>query len=82
MDWFAITLTVAGLCLFEVVTSIDNAIINAEVLTTMGQRARRWFLTGEIFDGRRAAEIGLVSEAVPDGEGRARLDALRRQAGS
>ncbi len=44
MDWVSITLTVAGLCLFETVTSIDNAIINAEVLTTMGQRARRWFL--------------------------------------
>src|SRR3954471_728533 len=44
MDWFTIFLTVAGLCLFEAVTSIDNAIINAEVLATMGQRARRWFL--------------------------------------
>lgn len=37
-------LTLAGLCLFEIVTSIDNAIINAEVLSTMGERARRWFL--------------------------------------
>lgn len=44
MDWFSAILTVAGLCLFEAVTSIDNAIINAEVLATMGQRARRWFL--------------------------------------
>src|SRR3954452_5960702 len=44
MDWFSIILTVAGLCLFETITSIDNAIINAEVLTTMGERARRWFL--------------------------------------
>jgi hypothetical protein len=35
---------VAGLCLFEIISSIDNAIINAEVLTTMGQKARRWFL--------------------------------------
>ncbi len=26
--------------------------------------ARRYFSTGEVFDGRRAAEIGLVSEAV------------------
>jgi len=39
-----IVLTVLGLCLFEIITSIDNAIINAEVLSTMGQRARRWFL--------------------------------------
>lgn len=37
-------LTVLGLCLFETITSIDNAIINAEVLTTMSARARRWFL--------------------------------------
>jgi hypothetical protein len=44
MDWFSAILTLAGLCLFETITSIDNAIINAEVLATMGQRARRWFL--------------------------------------
>ena len=36
--------TVAGLCLFETISSVDNAIINAEVLSTMGERARRWFL--------------------------------------
>jgi len=33
-----------GLCLFEAVSSLDNAIINAEVLSTMQERARRWFL--------------------------------------
>jgi hypothetical protein len=44
MDWVSIALTLAGLCLFETVTSIDNAIINAEVLATMRERARRWFL--------------------------------------
>lgn len=37
-------LTIAGLCLFEIISSIDNAIINAEVLSTMGEKARRWFL--------------------------------------
>jgi len=37
-------LTVLGLSLFEIITSIDNAIINAEVLGGMSQRARRWFL--------------------------------------
>lgn len=37
-------LTVAGLALFETISSIDNAIINAEVLGTMGKKARRWFL--------------------------------------
>lgn len=35
---------VAGLGLFETVSSIDNAIINAEVLSTMQAKARRWFL--------------------------------------
>jgi uncharacterized protein len=39
-----IILTILGLSLFEIITSIDNAIINAEVLRGMTQRARRWFL--------------------------------------
>lgn len=38
-------ITIIGLSLFEAVSSVDNAIINAEVLTTMGKKARRWFLT-------------------------------------
>ncbi|PWB39109.1 MAG: hypothetical protein C3F02_00615 [Parcubacteria group bacterium] len=37
-------IVIAGLCLFEIISSIDNAIINAEVLTTMRPKARRWFL--------------------------------------
>ncbi|MFA5112887.1 MAG: DUF475 domain-containing protein [Candidatus Margulisiibacteriota bacterium] len=44
MNLFSALLVIAGLCLFEIISSIDNAIINAEVLTTMGQKARRWFL--------------------------------------
>jgi hypothetical protein len=44
MEILSILLTIAGLCLFETITSIDNAIINAEVLSTMSQKARRWFL--------------------------------------
>lgn len=40
-----VLLTVLGLVLFETVSSIDNAIINAEVLSTMGQKAKKWFLT-------------------------------------
>lgn len=42
-------ITIVGLSLFEAVSSVDNAIINAEVLNTMGARARRWFLTWGIF---------------------------------
>lgn len=41
--------TVLGLCLFEIVSSIDNAVINAEVLSTMGKKARRWFLLWGFF---------------------------------
>ena len=42
-------LTVVGLSLFEIITSIDNAIINAEVLSTMKEKARRWFLVWGMF---------------------------------
>ena len=45
MYLFSIVLIIAGLVLFETITSIDNAIINAEVLSTMSERAKRWFLT-------------------------------------
>jgi len=41
---FTMILTVLGLCLFEIISSIDNAVINAEVLGTMGKKGRRWFL--------------------------------------
>ena len=44
MDFGFIILTIFGLSLFEVITSVDNAIINAEVLRGMSQKARRWFL--------------------------------------
>jgi len=39
-----IIITILGLCLFEIISSIDNAVINAEVLGTMGKKGRRWFL--------------------------------------
>lgn len=44
MEIIFILLTILGLSLFEIITSIDNAVINAEVLSGMSQRARRWFL--------------------------------------
>jgi hypothetical protein len=40
-----VILTILGLSLFETVSSIDNAIINAEVLSGMREKSRRWFLT-------------------------------------
>jgi hypothetical protein len=44
VDFLSIILIVAGLCVFEIVSSIDNSIINAQVLSTMQRRARKWFL--------------------------------------
>lgn len=49
MDLLSVALIVAGLVLFETISSIDNAIINAEVLSTMSQKARRWFLVYGLF---------------------------------
>jgi uncharacterized protein len=40
-----ILITIVGLILFEIVSSIDNAVINAEILKDLGAKARRWFLT-------------------------------------
>jgi hypothetical protein len=39
-----IIITVLGLCLFEIISSIDNAVINAEILSTMDKKSQRWFL--------------------------------------
>ncbi len=44
MDIISALLVISGLALFEVIISVDNAIINAEVLGTMSKAARRWFL--------------------------------------
>ena len=57
---FSAILTIVGLSLFEAVSSVDNAIINAEVLSTMSVRARRWFLTWGMF-----IAVFLVRGALP-----------------
>lgn len=44
MEILFLLFTVFGLALFEIITSIDNAIINAEVLSGMSKKAQRWFL--------------------------------------
>ncbi len=49
IDIFSMVLIVVGLILFETISSIDNAVINAEVLSTMSQKARRWFLIYGLF---------------------------------
>jgi len=49
MGIFEILIIVFGLCIFEIVSSIDNAIINAHVLKTLPERFRRIFLVWGIF---------------------------------
>ena len=44
MGLSTILLTILGLGAFETVSSIDNAVINADVLSTMSAKGRRWFL--------------------------------------
>ena len=51
MDMTAIILSILGLCLFEVVSSVDNAVVNADVLSTMSVKWRKWFLIWGIFFG-------------------------------
>lgn len=51
MDIFSAILIIAGLALFEGISSFDNAIINAEVLGTVSKKAKRWFLTWGLFFG-------------------------------
>jgi hypothetical protein len=44
MSLFDGIIIVLGLTLFEVISSVDNAVVNADVLATMSPRGRRWFL--------------------------------------
>lgn len=44
MGIFSAIFVVIGLVLFEVISSIDNAVVNADVLATMSEKARKWFL--------------------------------------
>ncbi|HBH71315.1 MAG: hypothetical protein UU88_C0014G0004 [Parcubacteria group bacterium GW2011_GWC1_42_11] len=50
-EMFEVLLIILGLVIFETIMSIDNAVVNADVLSTMkSKRARRFFLTwGIIF---------------------------------
>lgn len=51
MDIWSMILVVVGLCVFEVVSSLDNAVVNADVLATMSEKWRKWFLVWGIFFG-------------------------------
>lgn len=49
MDIGTMILIILGLVAFETINSVDNAVINAEVLGSVGPKARRWFLTWGMF---------------------------------
>lgn len=44
MDIVQILIIIFGLCLFEVISSVDNAIINAHVLKTLPEKFKKFFL--------------------------------------
>lgn len=44
MELLSALVIIIGLFIFESIASIDNAIINADILSTMKEKARRWFL--------------------------------------
>jgi methylglutaconyl-CoA hydratase len=62
----AVTTLEATFAFTEVRLGVIPAVISATVLPRLNPRAAaELFLTGDLFDGRRAAEIGLVTAAVP-----------------
>lgn len=60
MNILSSLIIIIGLGLFEIINSIDNAIINAEVLSTMKPSSRRWFTTWGLF-----LSVGLVRGLLP-----------------
>ena len=70
MELVFILLTILGLSVFEIITSIDNAIINAEVLSTMSEKAKRFFLTwgmlAAVFVVRGLLPFFIVWLAIPE----------------
>src|SRR5207237_8768513 len=59
----------------EVRPGAGPAVISATVLPRLTSRAAaELFLTGEVFDGTRAAQVGLVTAAVPATDLDARVD--------
>jgi hypothetical protein len=55
---FAIV-TIIGLSIFEMVASVDNAVVNADVLATMSRQGRRWFLIWGMLVSVFLVRIGL-----------------------
>ncbi|MGA2418000.1 MAG: DUF475 domain-containing protein [Candidatus Staskawiczbacteria bacterium] len=49
MSIFQILIIIFGLALFEIISSVDNAIINAHVLKTLPEKYKKFFLTFGLF---------------------------------
>jgi len=67
---FSIVIVILGLCLFEVISSIDNAVVNAHVLKTMPEKYRKiflvWGLLFAVFIVRGVLPFIIVWIANPD----------------
>jgi methylglutaconyl-CoA hydratase len=71
----AVCTTGATFAFSEVRIGVIPAVISATVLPRLTSRAAtELFLTGEVFDGTRAADVGLVTVAVPGTELDAAVD--------
>lgn len=70
MGFFSIIIVVFGLCLFEVISSVDNAVINASVLKTLPVRFRKiflfWGIIIAVFMVRGLLPFAIVWIAAPD----------------
>jgi methylglutaconyl-CoA hydratase len=65
----AVCTTDAAFAFSEVRVGVVPAVISATVLPRLTSRAAaELFLTGDVFDGTRAAQVGLVTAAVPASE--------------
>ena len=76
----AVCTTDATFAFSEVRLGVIPAVISATVLPRLSPRAAaELFLTGERFDGARAAAVGLVTAAVPADELDAAVGGVRRR---
>jgi len=67
----------AEFCLTEVKLGLSPATISPYVVRAMGERlARRYFLTGEVFDADEACRLGLLSGVTSGDELDGTIDAL------
>ena len=73
----AIASTDAKFCLSEVKLGLIPSMISPYVIRAMGEpRARRYFLTGEVFDAAEAYRIGFVHDIAPPEELDAEVNAI------